>query len=242
MQFLVGDEGLQMGPNTPDGPKVVPVGEDYVDPLAKPRPKYDLCAASGRPEEVCCGAVAPQSPAELSEWTSHMLGEVPAPPPAGKLQPLLRTLALLSDSEASARSPDGTAAGYDDALRTAGFTSVARVDLVSPGSRALVLEQLNAAKAARERICVHCVDGTAMTSVVMADWLLTDYIGGDNTEEAAETLRSRKRLGGVERLVDPELVTRFIEAGTMGDVPPGGPSAGDEPPPDKVSPGGVLLI
>lgn len=108
----------------------------------------------------------------------------------------MRALALLSEDEASLRSPDGTVAGYEEALRAAGFTTVNRVDLAAAGARAVVNDELRAAKAAKERVCIHCADGTAMTSIVMCDWLLMDYIGGDNCEEASETLRARKRLGG----------------------------------------------
>lgn len=68
-------EGIYKGDGIPEGPRVVDVGEDYVDPLARDRPKYDLCAASGRPGEVCCGAIAPESPMALDEWTAHMRGQ-----------------------------------------------------------------------------------------------------------------------------------------------------------------------
>jgi len=238
-------EGIYTGDGIPEGPSRLTVGDDYVDPLEKPRPKYDLCAASGKPDEVCVGAIAPESAAALGEWITHMTGGGENKPncPSIKLQPLARTLALMSDEEAATRSPDGTPAGYDEALRAAGFTDVKRVDLQAPGSRAVVLDALRAAKAARERTCVHCADGTTLTSVVMCDWLLTDYIGGDNTEEAAHALAIRRRLGGVERLADPEIIAKFIVNGCMGDAPPGaGGDGGGEPPPTKVSPGGILLI
>lgn len=56
----------------PDEAKYGLIGDQYIDPLAKPRPKFDLCAASGRPGEVCYGAVAPEGPSSLEEWLSHM--------------------------------------------------------------------------------------------------------------------------------------------------------------------------
>ena len=31
-----------------------------------------------------------------------------------------------------------------------------------------------------------CADGTTLTSVAMADWLLSDYVGGNNAEEACD--------------------------------------------------------
>ena len=66
--------GAEDGWQVPDLPMSY-VGEDYVDPLATNRPKYDLCAASGRPDEVCCGAIAPATPFEIDDWTGHMRGE-----------------------------------------------------------------------------------------------------------------------------------------------------------------------
>eukprot|EP00966_Prymnesium_polylepis_P038302 888475-Prymnesium_polylepis.1 len=56
--------------------------------------------------------------------------------------------------------------------------------------------------------------------------------------------RARSRCApGVERLADPEIIAKFIVNGCMGDAPPGaGGDGGGEPPPTKVSPGGILLI
>ena len=47
----------------------------------------------------------------------------------------------------------------------------------------------------------------------MADWLLTDYIGGDNVEEACDLLAARKRLSGVGRKTSPEMLERWIQQG-----------------------------
>merc|ERR1719473_1799784 len=80
------------------------------DPLAAPRPKYDLAAASGRPDEAVFGAVAPESAETLGEWADHMKG-------AG----LSRVLGLFSAEEAAARAPNGTPEGYFGALVGAGF-------------------------------------------------------------------------------------------------------------------------
>ena len=54
---------------------------EFVDPLAKPRPKYDLCAASGRPDEVVVGAIAATSATQLEEWMGHMRNEGAPPRP-----------------------------------------------------------------------------------------------------------------------------------------------------------------
>jgi len=89
------------------------------------------------------------------------------------------------------------------------------IDLHSLGARDLVLASIRAAKAAKERVCVHCADGEAMTSIVMADWLLQDYIGGDNYQEASDALAARKRLGGVGRVADVEALEKFVETGSL---------------------------
>ena len=61
-----------------------------------------------------------------------------------------------------------------------------------PGARDAVWGVLKAAQESKENVCVHCVHGNALTAVVLADWLLTDYIGGDNYEEVRErTCHSR---------------------------------------------------
>ena len=62
---------------------------------------------------------------------------------------------------------------------------------------------------------MHCTDGSSLTGVVMADWLLTDYIGGDNYEEACHALAIRKRLAGVERKVDPAVLESWILDGHL---------------------------
>ena len=49
----------------------------------------------------------------------------------------------------------------------------------------------------------------------MADWLLTDYIGGDNYLEACDMLRSRKRLSGVGRSADEATLEQWITTGNL---------------------------
>lgn len=72
-----------------------------------------------------------------------------------------------------------------EALVGAGFdpNGVALLDPRTEGSRDIVLNMCRDAYANRQKLCIHCADGNALTAVVMADWLLTDYIGGDNMEE-----------------------------------------------------------
>ena len=35
---------------------------------------------------------------------------------------------------------------------------------------------MRATQEARETLVVHCADGNELTSIVMADWILTDYV------------------------------------------------------------------
>lgn len=45
--------------------------------------------------------------------------------------------------------------------------------------------------------------------------LLTDYIGGENYEEACHALAIRKRLAGVERIADAEELERWVTEGKL---------------------------
>lgn len=92
------------------------------DPLAAKRPKYDLAAASGRPNEAVWGAIAAESAAELSEWASHVKQTSGA----------TRMLGLFTAEEAAARSAAGTAEGYFAELCAAGPFEQDRVGLVDP--------------------------------------------------------------------------------------------------------------
>ena len=181
------------------------------DPLAAARPKYDLAGASGRGDEAVWGAVAPSSADAIAEWTSHMLGKG-----------IKRVLGLFTEEDAAARSPDGSAAGYMGALVAAGFepSGVSLLDPRLPGSRDIVLAMCRDAYAEKVRLCVHCADGTTLTSVAMADWLLSDYVGGNNAEEACDLLATRKRLAGVERRTAPEQLECWVTNGCLADVTP----------------------
>jgi len=176
------------------------------DPLAAPRPKYDFAAATGRPDEMVWGAVAPESAAELPEWTAHM-----------RDKGAVRMLGLFSAEEAAARSPDGTPAGYMTALVDAGFPAegVGLLDPRAPGSRDFVLSMMQDAKAKRAKLVLHCADGNALTAPALADWALTDYIGGSNYLEAVDLLRSRLRLSGVGREVSESTLESWITEGHL---------------------------
>jgi hypothetical protein len=138
------------------------------DPLAAPRPKYDLAAASGRDDECMWGAMAAAAPAEIGSWCAHVRG-------AG----MVRALGLFGAEELATLSPDGTAQGYAAALIAGGFeeAKIALIDPRVPGARQAALSIARAADAAKEFLCVHCTDGNSLSSVIMAEWILTDYIG-----------------------------------------------------------------
>ena len=176
------------------------------DPLAAKRPKYDLTACSGRPNEVVYGAVAPASPEAVAEWARHLQD-------AG-----IERLLGLFPAEALARvSPDGKPQGYVAALAAAGFDAsrVGLMDPHTPGARDAALELVRQAVETEERICVHCHDGNEYTAVLLADWVLTDYIGGANCLEACSALAARKRLSGVGRIADADVLERFRDQGHL---------------------------
>jgi len=175
------------------------------DPLAVERPAHDLAAASGRGDEVVWGAKAAESAADLDAWSAHM-----------KAAGITRMLGLFTAEDAAARSAAGTAEGYYSELIASGPFDAAHVGLLDPraeGAREAVLTVLRDAQASREKICVHCADGNALTSIVLADWLLTDYITGENYEEACHALAMRKRLAGVERRAEAEVLEKWIVEG-----------------------------
>jgi hypothetical protein len=176
------------------------------DPLAADRPSYDLAAASGRYEERVWGAIAPKGAAEISEWSAHLQSEG-----------ITRVLGLFTEQQAAARSPDGTATGYMAALVEAGFdpNCVALLDPRTDGAREVIYGHIRAAADNRENLCVHCADGNRFTAVPMADWLLTDYIGGENYLEACSALEARKRLAGVGRTVDAAMLEAWMTEGRL---------------------------
>ena len=93
-----------------------------------------------------------------------------------------------------------------------------KVGLMDPrvdGARDAAWGVMSAAKAAGEKPCVHCADGNSLTAVVLADWLLTDYIGGDNYVEACDLLKARKRLSGVGREVEAVDLERWVADGHL---------------------------
>ena len=158
------------------------------DPLQQPRPEYDLGVPTGRPDEVVWGARAPESAGEMAAWAARL-----------QEKGIARLLCLLSDDEMAARASDGTADGYVADLAAAGFDAakVSRTQLSAPGASAAVLAACEAAKASKEQLCVHCVDGQSDTPIALAHWMLADYLGGENYMEACDMLRGRKRKTGV---------------------------------------------
>jgi hypothetical protein len=172
--------------------------------LQADRPTWDFAAASGREGEVVWGAVAPRSAAEIVEWSNHMR--------KSKVQ---RVLGIFTEDEAAARSPDGTAFGYMKSLVEAGFDPelVALVDPTIPDSREVILKAMREAYDAKKLLCVHCVDGEKFTGLVLADWLLTDYIQNENADEAVKIIQERKRVYGVGRLVPEHTLQNWVNNG-----------------------------
>ena len=107
--------------------------------------------------------------------------------------------------------------GFFADLQGAGFdaSNIGLLDPRADGARDATLTMLNAAVSAREQLVVCCADGHKLTSVVLADWLLTDYIGGENYDEACHALAMRKRLAGVERVVEPQTLEGWITQGHL---------------------------
>ena len=209
---------------------------DEDDPFQKPRPKFGLAAATGRTTEAVYGADFPQ-PNELMEWSEHLRAQG------------IERLLFVHEGELNEEL-----SSYVAALSAmAGFAAdaVTAVDVLADGAAQRTTEAMQAAVAARSKIAVH---GDPFT-VVLAQWVLTDYIGSENCEEACDILRSRSRSGGVtwalRNSADDELikeeanrVARFMgieEQGASPSAPPP-PTPPPEPTgPVKVSKGGILF-
>ena len=73
-----------------------------------------------------------------------------------------------------------------------------------------MVEAAREARAAREKLLVHCADGHAATGLALAAWLLLDYIGSDNVQEAIDCLTATKRKFRVERRPEPEALAAFV--------------------------------
>lgn len=161
-------------------------------------PRFDLGIASQRPTEVVYGAAASASAEGLDEWCAHMCAEG-----------MQRALALLPPADVTGRAADADA--YVAALSLAGFIDVTVVDPTASGACAAAIGALRAAQTAKEKIVVHCAGGHEHTDVVMAAWLLEDYLGGQaDVSEACDLLTAGKRKTRVTRRPDPTTLAAFM--------------------------------
>ena len=167
--------------------------------LGEDRPKFEMGPASSRPDEMIFGASAAETASAMGDWCAYMQG-----------RGVRRWFALLSPFEIMARSPDGTAEGYAAALSAAGLGEGTVVDASEPEAFEAGLAAANEAKAAREKLLVHCSDGHVATDLMMGAWLLRDYIGNDNMLEACDLLQASKRKTKVERNLSPEALGAFM--------------------------------
>eukprot|EP00964_Phaeocystis_antarctica_P065563 scaffold39571_cov70-Phaeocystis_antarctica.AAC.3 len=207
---------------------------DEDDPFQVERPKFGLAPATGRSTEMVFGADFPE-PNDLMEWAELL-----------RSQGVERVL-FVHDGELSEEL-----SSYVAALSAiAGFAAdaVTAVDVLADGAAQRTAEAMQAAATARAKIAVH---GAPFT-LVLAQWVLTDYIGSENCEEACDVLRSRSRSGGVNwalrNSADDELikeealrVARFLGLEDGGASPTAPPPPPPEPTgPVKVSKGGILF-
>ena len=193
------------------------------DPFQAERPKFGLAPATGRSTEAVFGADFP-APAELQEWAELLRAQG------------VEQLLFVYEGESEEHS------SYVAALATAGLggfaaDAVTAVDMLADDAAQRTAEATQAAAKAGAKICVH---GGPFT-LVLAQWVLADYIGSENCEEACDLLSSRKRFGGVGWEAEPADVERFLGLEDDG-APPAAPPPPPEPTgPIKVSKGGILL-
>jgi hypothetical protein len=176
--------------------------QPMMDPLAKPRPRYDLAPSTGRPNELVFGAASCAEPGQMVEWGAHL-----------REQRVSRVLALCSSAEAEASK----AALCSEAGFAAGDVTV--VDIRTGSAIAETIGAIRAAVAARERIAVVDAVGGAHTALVLAQYLHDDYVGGDGQShsclEVCELLAARKRHSGVAWVARPEELQRFLAEGAL---------------------------
>jgi hypothetical protein len=208
---------------------------DEDDPFQVERPKFGLAPATGRSTEMVYGADFPE-PNDLMEWSEILRAQG------------VERLLFVHDGELSEEL-----SSYVAALSAmAGFAAdaVTAVDVLADGAAQRTAEAMQAAATARAKIAVH---GGPFT-LVLAQWVLTDYIGSENCEEACDVLRSRSRSGGVNwalrNSADDELikeealcVARFLglEDGGASPTAPPPPPPSEPTGPVKVSKGGILF-
>lgn len=80
------------------------------------------------------------------------------------------------------------------------------------GGPAEILRALRAAKAAGEKVLVHCWGGGGRTGLVQAAWLVTDR--GLSPQEAADAVTSYGKGHGLSRRVEVEALQEFLAAAT----------------------------
>ena len=168
------------------------------DPLKAKRPQYGLAPASGRPTEVVFGVDVPAA-AELPAWSEHL-----------RSSGIERLLYVYDEGSA-----DEHVAGL---CGEGGFAAdaVLAVDVRADGAAERTADAMQAASSARAKIGVH----GPSDSLVLAQWVLTDYIGSDNCLEACDLLNSRKRFSGVEWKPEVAALQRYLGYNEDGSRPP----------------------
>jgi hypothetical protein len=174
------------------------------------KPSFNFSAASAfRDNCLIFGAEQPGAQVErnapgcikmssITSWSDHM-----------KCFGIKRVLSLLNKEELSYfDSP-----GYLPSVASTGLI-VESVNVFDPGSFGTILNYLNNADAAGDKVVVHCTGGEGRVGVVLATWIMKKY-GVDSGTAVDEILRSAETQG-VSRKPNRNKVDQFILHGTLG--------------------------
>ncbi|KAF8065546.1 hypothetical protein HT031_003147 [Scenedesmus sp. PABB004] len=134
------------------------------------------------------------TPAEVEEWVG-----------AVKAVGVSRVVSMLSDSELATYEQPLPAA-----LAAAFPQGYVNVDAKAPGAAAEIMAALRAARAAGDRVLVHCWGGGGRTGLVQAAWLCAER--GFSPEAAAEAVTAYGAARGCSRRVDVAALRDFVAA------------------------------
>lgn len=170
--------------------------------FARASDRDDVVYGAARPgarQQRCFNPEDKVAVEEVCEWAQFMRGHG-----------VQRVVSLLTASEVDTyeRPPAETLAGH--------FAAVASVDPKAPGAADKLIEALEQAAAANEKVVVHCWGGGGRTGQALAAWLVRHH--GMPPEEAGQLVEAYAKAAGATRRVEQPLLAKF-----MGEPPQQGP-------------------
>jgi len=157
-------------------------------------------------ERPGCGEVFDKpgaiSPEEVKTWANFM-----------KEKGMKRVLSLLTDEEYKYFGGEGY---KNELVKNNGFeeSKVSLVDVYAPGAAEATVKALNEAKAANEKLVLHCSGGEGRTGLVLTQYL--NQVEGISVEEAIKSVLETAKEAKVVRKAKAEKIEKFLKNGTLG--------------------------